>query len=311
MENKISLQKGVVVGMDVGGTDIKCAVVDGRGKMLKRFQRPAVSKKNDSLILKNILQVAQLAKSWARAKKKEIHAMGFGIPGIVSKSGVVHRSPHFPAWVDYPIQSELSSKLSLPLIVDNDANMAALGEGWLGVAKSWENYILFTLGTGIGGGIVIQRQVFRGDSGFAGEVGHMVLHKDGFSCACGGQGCLELYASASGIEKISPFSPKKLYQLALSGDKNARKIFNRLGENLGAGIASIVNILDVERVIVGGGLSGAWNIFRLSLQRGVQKHIYPTTAGKIRLVKAKLGNDAGVLGAAKAAWDLSLKMEEK
>lgn len=294
--------------MDIGGTDIKCAVVDTQGKILRRFQRPASSKKNESAILKNILQTYHEAKKWALSRRKKVQALGFGIPGIVSKAGIVYRSPHFPAWIDYPIRQELHSKIRLPIVVDNDANMAALGEGWLGVARSWNDYILFTLGTGIGGGIVIDRKVFRGDSGFAGEIGHMVLHKEGYACACGGQGCLELYASASGIEKMSPFSPKKLFQLALKGDKDSRKIFNHLGENLGAGIASIVNILDIERIIVGGGLSGAWKIFQASLRRGVQKHIYPTTAGKIRLVKAQLGNDAGILGSAKAAWNI---LEEK
>lgn len=307
MKQKINHQN-VVIGMDVGGTDIKCAVVNEQGKILRRFQRPAISKKSHDAILKNILQACTEAKSWALAHKKKVQALGFGIPGIVSKTGIVHRSPHFPAWIDYPIQKELHSKIHLPMIVDNDANMAALGEGWLGAARSWSDYIFFTLGTGIGGGIVINRKVFRGDSGFAGEIGHMVLHKDGFACACGGQGCLELYASASGLEKMSPFSPKKLFQLALEGDKNSQKIFKSLGENLGAGIASIVNILDIERIIIGGGLSGAWKIFLPSLRRGIRKHIYPITAGKIRLVKAQLGNDAGILGSAKAAWNI---LEEK
>lgn len=311
MKKSKPLQHIAWVGVDVGGTDLKCAVVDEKGRILQRFIRPTLADRNEEIILRNILQACSVARKWAAGKGLGIGGIGFGIPGILSKAGIVCRSPHFPAWIDYPIQRELSSRLPCPVVVDNDANMAALGEGWVGAAKQWKDYLLFTLGTGIGGGIVLDRKVFRGDSGFAGEFGHLVLNQGGYACACGGQGCLELYASATGLEKMSPFSPKKLYQLALRGDRKARKIFTCLGDSLGAGIASVVNILDVESVIVGGGLSGAWPVFSPALRRGIRRHIYPTTASRIRLARAKLGNDAGILGAAKAAWDESRRTKEE
>lgn len=300
--SKQTLQKKVAIGMDIGGTDIKSAVVNEKGVLLHRFSIPTQSHKSSEIILKNILKSFAKQKKWAQEQNFHIVGVGLGIPGIVSLQGVVHRSPHFPAWVDYPVQKELAEKIAFPIVVDNDANMAALGEGWKGAGQKSKNFVMLTLGTGIGGGIVIDQKIFKGDSGFAGEIGHLVLHKDGYACTCGGQGCLELYASASGLEKVSPFEAKKLYKMALQGNKKAKKILDCLGENLGAGIASVVNILDIEQVLIGGGLSAAWKVMISGIRRGVQKHIYPSTAARIRVLKAKLGNQAGVVGAAKAAF---------
>ncbi len=302
MKSKQTFQKKVAIGIDIGGTDIKSAVVSEKGEFLHALSIPTQSHKSSEVILKNILKSFLKQKKWAQSRKLQIMGVGLGIPGIVSLHGRVHRSPHFPAWIDYPIQKKLAEKISFPIVVDNDANMAALGEGWKGATQKSRNFVLLTLGTGIGGGIVIDRKIFRGDSGFAGEIGHLVLHKDGYACSCGGQGCLELYASASGLEKVSPFEAKKLYKLALRGNKKAKKIFDCLGENLGAGIASVVNILDIEHVVIGGGLSAAWKVFIPGLRRGVKKHIYPSTAQRISVMQARLGNNAGVVGAAKAAF---------
>lgn len=294
--------KKVAIGIDIGGTNIKSAVVDETGRVLHESTLPTQSHRSADLILRNVLKSFVLQKTWALKKKRQVIGVGLGVPGIVTLQGLVNRSPHFPAWVDYPILKKLKEKISFPVLVDNDANMAALGEGWKGAAKKYPHYILLTLGTGIGGGIVIHRKIFRGDSGFAGEMGHLVLHKEGYPCACGGQGCLELYASACGLKKLSPFTAKTLYKKAMRGDKNAKNIFNFLGENLGVGIASIVNVLDIEHVLIGGGLSAAWKIFMKSLHHGIQKHIYPSTAQKIKVEKARLGNKAGVIGAARAAF---------
>ncbi len=293
-----------VIGIDVGGTDLKSALLSFEGKLLHYARFPIPPQKRNEEVLKKIIQAVLKEQAWAGQKKWIIKGAGFGIPGIVSKQGIVHRSPHFPNWIDYPILEKLIRRLKFPIVVDNDANLAALGEGWLGAAKKLENYILLTLGTGIGGGIVIGRELFQGDSGFAGEMGHMILKKEGPLCNCGGRGCLELYASASAIQNISPFEPKKLFKMAMRGNKKARAIFEAFGESLGAGIGSVVNVLDIENIFLGGGLAEAWKMFVKALHRGLQEHSYPTTAERVRVRRAKLGNQAGVVGAAKAALDL-------
>lgn len=303
MKSKKVLHRNVAIGIDVGGTDIKSAVVDEAGRILHASSQPAQSHQSSEVILRNILKAFEKERKWLQARKFHLLGVGVGIPGIVSLQGRVYRSPHFPAWVDYPILKELKKKIPFPVKVDNDANMAALGEGWKGAARKNRNYLLLTLGTGIGGGIVINRKLFRGDSGFAGEMGHLVLYKEGYVCPCGGQGCLELYASATGLQKVSPLEAKKLYKLARQGDKNAKKIFEALGENLGAGIASLLNILDIEHILVGGGLSAAWDFFVKALHRGVKRHCYPTLADRLRVRRAQLGNRAGVVGAARAVLE--------
>ncbi len=300
MRSKQTSYQRVAIGIDVGGTHIKSAVVNEKGALLHHASLPTQSHKSSELILKNILKSFTYHKKWAEKKKFHIMGVGLGIPGIVSLKGMVHRSPHFPAWIDYPIRDELAKKIAFPILVDNDANMAALGEGWKGAAQKSKHFVLLTLGTGIGGGIVINRKIFRGDSGFAGEIGHLILHKDGYACTCGGQGCLELYASAVGIQKVSPFEAKKLYKLALRGNKKAKKILDAMGENLGAGIASLVNVLDIETILIGGGLSGAWTMFMKGLHRGIRKHTYPTLVNRVKVQRAKLGNQAGVIGGARA-----------
>jgi len=309
-------RKSVALAVDLGGTDLKSAVVDGNGKILHRSRISSGAKESKEKILKKILEASLLEKKWAQGGGFQVVGIGLGIPGIVSHpQGVVHRSPHFPAWRNFPILKRLKSHLRFPVAVDNDATQAARGEGWRGAGRGHRNFVLLTLGTGIGGGIVMDGKIFRGDSGFAGEMGHVVIERNGRPCNCGGRGCLEMYASTVGIwedlksevrerERWKKASPEDLYRLALRGNQTARKVYEKFGRSLGAGVASIVNALDIETVILGGGLSGAWKAFIPSLRRAIAHHTYPTTAKKIRLLKAALGNDAGLVGAAKAVFDL-------
>jgi glucokinase len=304
----------VAICIDLGGTDLKSAVVDSSGKILHQQSTPSESKKNKKKILDNLISSISIEEQWAQAQGFRIQGVGLGIPGIVSyPEGIVHRSPHFPDLKDFPIKKLLQKKIHFPLVLDNDANMAALGEGWIGAAKGKKNYLLMTLGTGIGGGIVFDGKLLHGDSGFAGEVGHIVIEREGRRCNCGGRGCLEMYASATGIlYGLSPslrrrglgggLTAEHLYHLALQGNKTAQKIYKDFGKALGAGIASLVNVLDIELVMLGGGLSGAWKVFIDSTRQSIARHTYLTTAKKIILKRALLGNNAGLIGTARAVF---------
>jgi glucokinase len=315
MRGGLRSRHSVAVTVDVGGTDLKSAVVDASGKILHRSTIPSESKQSKEKILEKILSAVSREEGWASQHRYRITGVGFGIPGIVSLQGIVHRSPHFPDWRDYPLRSLLKKSIPFSIVLDNDANMAALGEAWKGAGRKEKNFILLTLGTGIGGGIVIDGKLHRGDSGFAGELGHVVIERNGRRCHCGGRGCLEMYASATGIQeelqksRRTPFrkrgdliSPEDLYRHALRGNKTAKEIYRIFGEALGTGIASIVNALDIERMILGGGLSGAWRFFIESTRKAIARHTYPTTAKRIRIRRAALGNNAGLIGAARAVF---------
>jgi glucokinase len=307
---KRPLKRDVAIALDLGGTHLKSGLVEPSGRIVHQGSVPSGSKEKSEKILQRILESVSQEAKWAAAQGYAVRGIGFGIPGILSfPQGVVHRSPQFPHWKDYPLRKNLSRRLSLPFTLDNDANMAALGEGWRGSAKGKRSYLLLTLGTGIGGGIVIDGRVLRGDSGFGGELGHLVIEREGRPCQCGGRGCLEMYASSVGIREemremgFKKFpTPEALYRLARQGDKTARRIYENFGKALGAGIASLVNVLDLEFVILGGGLSGAWQAFTASTRLALRKHIYSTTAQRIRLVRARLGNDAGLIGAARSVF---------
>jgi glucokinase len=321
-----SLRKNVALAVDLGGTHLKSGVVAPSGRILHQESVSSGSKEKKEKILQQILEAVSRQERWAKTRGYRALGIGFGIPGIVSfPQGVVFRSPQFPDWRDYPLREKLKHHLVLPFTLDNDANMAALGEGWIGSARRKKNFMLITLGTGIGGGIVLEGKLLHGDSGFAGELGHLVIEREGRACQCGGRGCLEMYASAVGLREewkersrkgkyfsasglrllassASSPTPEVLYRLARRGDRTAQRIYDCFGKALGAGIATAVNVLDIEFVILGGGLSGAWPEFIESTRSAIQAHLYSTTARRLRLVRARLGNDAGLVGAARSVF---------
>src|SRR4030095_12361870 len=302
--------KSVSLAVQLGGTDLKSAVVNGRGKILHRSRISSGASDPTDGVLKRILSAVFLERDWADANGFKIAGAGLGIPGIVSyPQGIVHRSPHFPAWRNFPILKKLKARLPFFVAVENDATLAAQGEAWLGAGEGHKKFILLTLGTGIRGVIVLGGEIFRGDSGFAGEMGHWVIEENGRPCNCGGRGCLEMYASTVGLRADlkernwkKDLSPEGLYRLALKGNATAKKIYGGFGRALGAGIASLVNALDIETVILGGGLAGAGKPFIPATRISIEQHTYPTTAKKIRLLKAGLGKDAGLVGAARSVF---------
>lgn len=300
----------IAVAVDLGGTDLKTALIDSTGKILHQKIVSSESKETKEKILRRLIDSIQIELDWGKKNQVKIKGLGLGIPGILSpEKGIVYQSPHFPAWKNYPILKKLEHEFSIPMFLDNDANMAAVGEGWLGAAKNKKNFILLTLGTGMGGAIVIDRKIFHGDSGFAGEAGHLVIDRHGLQCNCGGKGCLEMSASATGIfhqlkslNRSTDLTPLQLFGLAKKKDPLALKIFQNFGESLGIGIASIVNLLDIETIVLGGGISEAFSCFSPFALESISKYLYSTTAKKVRLVKAKLGNKAGIIGAARAMF---------
>jgi glucokinase len=231
--------------------------------------------------------------------------------------GCILQSPHFPQWDQFALKKQLTPRLPFPVFVENDANQAALGEAWLGSGKSLKDFVMLTLGTGVGAGIIVDRKIFHGSVGFAGEVGHMVIDMAGLPGALNIRGTLESLASASGLRlqledwqknKISkadplqnlspsdPRLPEALARLARENNSAARDLWEQFGRALACGIASLANILGIFDFVLGGGLLGAWDLFYPSFTEELPKRIYRATLGRVQVHRAQLGQDAGLIG---------------
>lgn len=305
-----------VIGIDLGGTHLRLARVSAAG-VISGLEKVVVGEQRRSSDLVALL--ARVIRD--RTDFGGVRAVGLGIPGIVSKKrGIVFASPHYPQWKNFAVIRELSRALKLPVVIDNDANMIALGEFWRGAGRGLGDFLMFTLGTGIGGAVVIDGQVYTGTRGFTGEFGHAVVQADGLPCACGSRGCLETLVSATAMiglvrKRFSPSSRKllgrdtscwglRLTQLARGGHQGARLIFEEMGTWLGIGIATVVNVTGIERVVIGGGLSGALPLMLPAAKAEMRRRTYRETAKGIVIRKAKLGDAAGLLGAAREAMML-------
>jgi glucokinase len=248
--------------------------------------------------------------------------VGFGIPGIIDfKAGIITQAPNICNVNNYPIRENLRTRLgdTVPVIIENDANCAALGEWWMGAGKDVGSLVIITLGTGVGGGIVLDGKLWRGADGFGGEVGHMTIYPDGAKCNCGNYGCLESYSSATAIrrmvkEVLSDSSsqtalrelvndedpgrmPEAVMKAALDGDRAALGIWEQFGTALGIGMASLVNILNVEMIVIGGGVSQAWEMFIGKALAELKRRALRAPAERVEVMKSVLGDDEGIIGA--------------
>jgi glucokinase len=261
--------------------------------------------------------------------------IGIGVPGIVdTRTGFLREVPNLPGWSDTHVKTQIERRLQTKVVIENDANAAALGEAWLGAGRTIKNLAIFTLGTGVGGGIVLGGEVWHGMSGIAGEFGHIIVEPNGVPCSCGGRGCLEQYASVVGIMRMAreadasrdsaklseaassdpEFSPKVVFNLAMQGNPAAKRIFEVVGQTLGIAIANLVYILNLPMYVVGGGVSNAWDAFAPALfqelrsrsvgfstnvQQGKQPEAETSAHDGTIVAPAFLGSDAGLLGAAR------------
>ncbi len=269
------------IGIDIGGTNLRAGVVVGR-QIAHLHHEPIGAWRDPSALAAHLARVIPLLPGADR----EISHIGIGLPGIVDVvSQKILRSPHYPEWIDVPFGKIFYDALRLPVHLDNDANMILRGEHLFGAARGLRHAVMATLGTGIGGALLIDGKIFHGNTGFAGEIGHMVIDRDGPACDCGGRGCWELYASRQAFTQ-PPHEVTDPRQWA------------QFGKNLGIGIASLVNVLGMEDVIIGGGLSQAWDRFEGAMRAEILRRTYPETAARIRVHRAQLGDIAGILGAA-------------
>lgn len=290
-----------VIGIDLGGTAIKLGLFEADGSCNQSLTvatpQPATPEAVLTAILNAISQITAPVESWA--------AIGVGLPGPVDGTGRISQvAINLENWRDVPLADWLEEKTQKPVIMANDANCAGLGEAWLGAGRNFDNLIMLTLGTGVGGAIILNRQLFVGHRGAAGELGLITLNPDGPPCNSGNQGSLEQYVSVQAIRRETGDHPSDLAKKAIAGDSQALAYWEEYGRRLGAGLASLIYVLTPEAVILGGGISAAANLFLPTLWEEIQRRVLPTSREGLQILTAELGNQAGTIGAARLAFQI-------
>lgn len=315
------MKKKYALGIDLGGTKIKLGIVSYDGKIQKKISVPTFAEKG---LEKSLAQIKEGIKLLLKGNKKLIDGIGIGAPGVVSlKKGTVENPPNLPGWGKVHLGKIINKEFSIPTFVENDANAAAIGELIFGSGKNLNSFIMITLGTGVGGGIIYNKKLFRGDFGAAGEIGHITIDHKGKQCKCGSFGCLEAYLgnnyliedlktklldnkSSKIIELVnndfSQITPLILHQAAELGDKFSIDFIQGLGEILGHCLASVVNVLDISNIIIGGGISGFGKILFDSTQEAIKLRVLKSLKNRIVVRKAKLENNAGIKGASSLVY---------
>jgi len=281
-----------VIGVDLGGTNTKVGLVTPNGKIIKRTEIKTETEKGSKVVIRNILN------SIKKVKSGNIEGIGIGSPGPLDyKTGVILNPVNLP-FKNTPLRRIVQDKFNLPTFLDNDANCFALAECLFGEAKGYENIIGLTLGTGIGGGLVIKKRLYHG-RGNAAELGHMTIDFHGPKSRCGNNGCIETHAAARGIlsrsKGINIETSLDLHKLAIGGNKKALKVFSQIGEFLGIAVTNLIYAFDPDVVVMGGKISNSWKLFSKSMHETIEKRYFSEPC---KVVKTKLGRDAGIYGAA-------------
>lgn len=317
------------IGVDLGGTNLRIAAVGDEGKVLEKVTTGTRVKEGRDVVIGEMTDAIRTLAAKFRATG-DLLGVGIGVPGIIDMgSGMLHESPNLPGWHDYPVRDEIERRLGTPIVLENDANSAALGESWLGAAREYDDMCMLTLGTGVGGGIVLGGRVWHGMNGMVAELGHLNVEPEGPACGCGSRGCVEQFASATALVRMAKeavasgrapelaramtdnpeFSAKVLHQAAQQGDTTAQGIFRQAGRGLGIVLAGLVNTLNLPIYVIGGGVASAWDMFSPAMLEEIRARsfVYRATApdkvapGQPRtlIAPALLGSDAGLVGAAR------------
>lgn len=315
--------KEVILGIDLGGTNVKVAAVTRGKNVLGKDSRPTHAIEGPEVVLGVIRDSVNTVLASAGVSMDQVMAVGVGCPGPLNwKTGVVYETPNMPGWERFPLAANLGSLLGIQCYVDNDANVACYGEYWLGAAQGTETVAVLTLGTGVGGGLVVDGKLLRGIDGTAAELGHMKVQRDGRECGCGGHGCLEAYASVTGMVRTAQegivaaedsvlsalcegdpleITGKLISEAADQGDAYATSIIDETGRWIGLGVATLINALNPEMVVLCGGMIEAGDRLLTPIRKTAEAESFETPYKRCRIVPAGLGPDSGVLGAAGCA----------
>ena len=312
--------KKVVLACDLGGTNLRMAAVDADGAILHRTKRDTPKSDRADEVVRTLVESARECTD-AVAATAEIIALAAAVPATVNVGkGVLMKAPNLPSLDGFRFVAAVQSELGIRTIIENDATSAALGEAWLGASKGFDNSIMVTLGTGVGGGIIINGQPLRGPDGTAGEIGHICVEPFGAPCGCGARGCVEQYSSATAVVRLtrelesqyvkselqnrSRLTSLDVFEAGKNGDELALEVFRQMGFYLGIALADLVNVLNPEIIVIGGGAAAGWELFVEYVRDQIRDRAFREPAIRAEVVRAVLGDDAGILGAARLAHGL-------
>ena len=294
------------IGVDLGGTNLRAATVDRDGQILAQVSVSTSPEKGRDYVIGELVDCIQELR--AKQTEGDFVGVGIGVPGfILIDKGIIVGSNNLAFLEGFALRDDIERRLGAPVILENDANAAALGESWIGAGAEVDDLVLLTLGTGIGGGIIYNNRVMHGREGMAGELGHITVVPNGNPCGCGNVGCLEKHASATAITctaelmKVTPHpnpTSEDIYKLALAGDWKAQQIFRSMGEALGVALATLINTFNFPLYLLSGGVLPAWDFFAPAMMDEVKRRSFTFRNTKTRIEKAKLGGQAGLYGAA-------------
>lgn len=309
----------IVLAADLGGTNLRVAAVDAGGSILNHL-RTDTQKAGGAAELVELIR--HLAETICRSVEPHgrVSALAVAVPGTVAPaSEVILHAPNIPYLENFQLGSALAGKFNLPVIIENDANAAAIGESWLGASKDFQNSICVTLGTGVGGGIIIDGKILRGVDGTAAEIGHICVEPDGAPCGCGSDGCLEQYSSAQAIVRLKNCLESRypnsvlqnkpnadaldVYEAGKRGDALALEVFRQQGFYLGIALAGLINVLNPEAIVIGGGAAAGGDLFMPYMYEQINRRAYRQPVERVKISRAECGDNAGILGAAKLAFD--------
>jgi glucokinase len=302
------------IGVDLGGTTVKAGVVSEEGKLVQKVAIDTLASKGPDVVIEQIIKAIKLVRD-----SYTIEGIGIGSPGVVSpKKGTVENPPNLPGWGIIHLGKILEKEFKSSVFVENDANVAAIGELVFGAGKKLSNFIMVTLGTGVGGGVVVNGKLFRGSTGGAGEIGHVTIDYNGRKCNCGSVGCIEAYVgNGYMVERVkeelkehkdsaiysllnndlSKLTPKVISEAAHNGDQYSMSVVKDTGKYLGYGLSSALNLFDITNVIVGGGVAGFGKPLFDSIEETIKSRALKSLGEKAVVLPAKLKNEAGILGA--------------
>ncbi len=292
------------IGVDLGGTNLRAAAVGRNGSALDKIEGSTkLSAGRDAVISDIVNSIIALRD---RISDKHLAGVGIGVPGFIEiEKGLIVGSNNLPEFEGFPVRDEIERRLGTHVILENDANAAALGEKWIGAGRDVDDLVLMTLGTGIGGGIISRGKIVHGCLGMAGELGHITVIPNGNPCGCGNTGCLEKHASATAVAAMGrmlglgdAITSEGVYQLAVRGNERARMIFDSMGSALGIALATMINIFNFPLFLLSGGVLAAWDVFAPAMMREVDRRSFTFRHAKTRIERAILGKDAGLFGAA-------------
>ncbi|MEP6923157.1 MAG: ROK family protein [Pyrinomonadaceae bacterium] len=319
--------KEIVLAADLGGTNLRMAAIDRDGVILYRTKRETPRGERAEDVLRAIIETSHECQD-AMQNQGVVKAMAIAVPATINiEQGTLVNPPNLRALSGFRLTDALKDNLNLPIILENDANAAAVGEAWLGASKGFQSSICFTIGTGVGGGMLLNGKLWRGSTGTAAELGHVCVEPFGVPCGCGGHGCLEQYASATAVTRIARelehqypktmlkgvlrLTASEVYEAGKQGDELALEVFRQQGFYLGIVVTALVNSLNPEIFVIAGGGAAGWDLFMPHVLEEVRSRSFRELPERTKIVRAALGDDAGILGAAKLAFEIETKQGVK